>query len=306
MATPIDPQGGRRGTLSSYGEAVTVVIVGLGQLGSDVAARLVARGEDVVGIRRTPPPEPAPLAEPVEGHLTLQLLDIATDLPSLPADTTAVVISLAPRARSVEAYDALYRAGITNVLAAVAALTGPPPRVVFVSSTAVWSEDAGESLDDASPARPATGTARALLAAEDAVRAAVAEACCVRFGGLYGPSSTMLLDQVRAGHVTRPSGWTNRIHRDDAAAVVLHLLGLPAGSLPPVVAGIDEEPALLSEVVDHLAVQLGVAPPQLDDAGRTPDERRRGKRIAAAALRGTGFTYRYPTFREGYGAMLTS
>lgn len=304
VVTPLDPEGRRRGTTSDYGEAVTVVIVGLGQLGSDVAAGLLARGEDVVGIRRTPPPASAPLPEPVEGHVTLQLLDIVTDIPRLPTDTTAVVISLAPRARSVEAYDALYRDGIANVLSAVAALPGRAPRIVFVSSTAVWSEDAGEHLDDASPARPATGTARALLSAEDSVRAAVAEACCVRFGGLYGPSSTMLLDQVRAGHVTRPSGWTNRIHRDDAAAVVLHLLDLPTASLPPVVAGIDEEPALLSEVVDHLAEQLGVAPPQLDPAGRTPEERRCGKRIAAAFLRSSGFAYRYPTFREGYGAML--
>ncbi|HXH36382.1 MAG TPA: NAD-dependent epimerase/dehydratase family protein [Plantibacter sp.] len=319
--TPIGPEGGHRGTVSDYGEAVTVVIVGLGQLGSDVAARLLARGEDVVGIRRTPPPEtaplpapaavpepasltePTPLPEPVEGHVALHLLDIVTDIPSLPADTTAVIISLAPRARSVEAYDALYRNGIANVLAAVAALAGPAPRIVFVSSTGVWSEDSGEQLDDTSPARPATGTARALLAAEDSVHAAVDEACCVRFGGLYGPSSTMLLDQVRAGHVTRPSGWTNRIHRDDAAAVVLRLLDLPAGSLPPVVAGIDEEPALLSEVVDHLAEQLGVAPPKLDEVGRTPEERRRGKRIAATFLRSSGFIYRYPTYREGYGAM---
>lgn len=306
---------------------MAIVIVGLGQLGSDVARLLQARGEDVVGIRRTAPrpaplpeaasipspptlpepsplPERSPLPEPVEGRLTLQLLDIASAVPTLPSDTSAVVVALAPRERSVAAYDALYRTGIANILTAATRLRGPGPRIVFVSSTAVWGEDAGDVLDDTAPASPLTGTAEALLSAERAVLAAVSDACCVRFGGLYGQASTMLVDQVRAGRVTRPSGWTNRIHRDDAAAVITHLLDLPTGSLPPVVAGIDREPALLSDVVDHLAAALGVGPPTLDEAGRTPDERRRGKRIIAAALAATGFEYRYPTFREGYAALL--
>jgi len=321
VAAPPDPEGGRRRPESGYGEAVTVVIVGLGKLGSDVAARLTARGQDVLGIRRTPRPEYAPLPaaptppeqtprpeqtplpELVEGRLTHATVDLTTDTPTLPDDTSAVVVALAPGSRSVEAYDALYRVGIGRLLDAIAALP-TPPRVVFVSSTAVWSEDAGEELDDSSPATPVTGTARALLAAEDTIRAAIPEATSVRFGGLYGPSSTMLLDQVRTGHVTRPSGWTNRIHRDDAAAVILHLLDLPTGALPSVVAGIDEEPALLSTVVDHLADRLGVDPPQLDEAGRTSEEGRRGKRIAASFLRSSGFDYRHPTFREGYAAMV--
>lgn len=289
---------------------MTVVIVGLGQLGSDVAERLVARGENVVGVKRSAPQADSPrladasAPDPDEGHLTLQLLDITTASPALPADTSAIVVSLAPRARSVEAYDALYRDGVGHLLTAVAALAGTAPRILFVSSTAVWSEDAGEQLDDTTPAAPATGTARALLAAEEAVQAASPETSIVRFGGLYGPTSTMFVDQVRDGRVTRPSGWTNRIHRDDAASVIVHLLDLPTASLPPVVAGIDEEPALLSTVADFLADRLGVAPPHLDDAGRAPAERDRGKRITAAALRSTGFTYRYPTFREGYAAQL--
>ena len=287
---------------------MTVVIVGLGQLGSDVAGRLLARGDDVVGVKRTAlqtaTPEPTPASGTTPGSFTLQLYDLTTTTPELPADTTAIVIALAPHQRSVEAYDALYRDGIAHLLTAVAALPGLPPRILFVSSTAVWGEDGGERIDDTTPAAPTTGTARALLAAEDAVTGAVPETSRIRFGGLYGPTSTMFVDQVRDGRVTRPSGWTNRIHRDDAAAVIVHLLDLPATALPPVVAGIDEEPVLLSTAADFIAERLGVAPPTLDDAGRTPDESNRGKRIIAAALHDTGFTYRYPTYREGYAAQL--
>jgi nucleoside-diphosphate-sugar epimerase len=283
---------------------MTIVIVGLGQLGSDVAGRLVARGEDVVGVKRTAPTTAIPATETTSGHFTLQLCDLTTTSPELPTDTVAIVIALAPHQRSVEAYDALYRDGIAHLLAAVAALPGAQPRILFVSSTAVWGEDGGERIDDTTPAVPTTGTARALVAAEEAVSAAVPEVSLIRFGGLYGPTSTMVVDQVRDGRVTRPSGWTNRIHRDDAAAVIVHLLDLPATALPPVVAGIDEEPVLLSTAADFIAERLGVAPPVLDDAGRTPEEAHRGKRIVAAALRDTGFSYRYPTYREGYAAQL--
>ncbi|MBF4570666.1 sugar nucleotide-binding protein [Plantibacter sp. VKM Ac-2880] len=283
---------------------MTIVIVGLGQLGSDVAGRLVARGEDVVGVKRTAPTTPTPVVENAPGRFTLQLCDLTTMSPELPTDTAAIVVALAPHQRSVEAYDGLYRDGVAHLLAAVAELPGIPPRILFVSSTAVWGEDGGERIDDTTPAVPTTGTARALVAAEEAVSAAVPEASLIRFGGLYGPTSTMFVDQVRDGRVTRPSGWTNRIHRDDAAAVILHLLDLPATALPPVVAGIDEEPVLLSTAADFIAERLGVAPPVLDDAGRTPEESRRGKRIVADALRDSGFSYRYPTYREGYAAQL--
>jgi nucleoside-diphosphate-sugar epimerase len=283
---------------------MTIVIVGLGQLGSDVAGRLLTRGEDVVGVKRTAPTTATPATETTPGRFALQLCDLTTATPELPADTAAIVVALAPLQRSVEAYDALYRDGVAHLLAAVAALPGTPPRILFVSSTAVWGEDGGERIDDTTPAVPTTGTARALVAAEEAVRGAVPEASLIRFGGLYGPTSTMFVDQVRDGRVTRPSGWTNRIHRDDAAAAILHLLDLPATALPPVVAGIDEEPVLLSTAADFIAERLGVAPPVLDDAGRTAEESRRGKRIVAAALRDTGFSYRYPTYREGYAAQL--
>jgi uncharacterized protein YbjT (DUF2867 family) len=56
-------------------------------------------------------------------------------------------------------------------------------------------------------------------------------AVVVRFGGIYGPGRTRLIDSVRDGSATRPAGppiFTNRIHRDDCARVLEHLL-VPAG-----------------------------------------------------------------------------
>ena len=112
-----------------------------------------------------------------------------------------------------------------------------------------------------------------------------------------------LLESVRAGRVTIPRGrvrYTNRIHRDDAAGALAHLAGLD--EVPPVVLGVDDEPAERGDVLRWLARALGApAPREVEPEPGVPD---RGKRCRNALLRSTGYALRYPTFREGYGAVL--
>jgi nucleoside-diphosphate-sugar epimerase len=98
-------------------------------------------------------------------------------------------------------------------------------------------------------------------------------------------------------------GYTNRIHRDDAAAALGHLAALPQAERT--VIGVDSEPALACEVISWLArrLELPVPPPA---QGATPGARaaRGSKRCRNARLLATGFRFRYPTYREGYGALL--
>jgi nucleoside-diphosphate-sugar epimerase len=99
---------------------------------------------------------------------------------------------------------------------------------------------------------------------------------------------------VLAGEVGDPHRWTNRIHRDDAAAAVVHLLTRD-GDPGLLYVGTDDEPALLGDVAAHLAQHLGApTPPAADPALAT------GKRLSNARLRATGWVPRYPTYREGY------
>ena len=97
-----------------------------------------------------------------------------------------------------------------------------------------------------------------------------------------------------AGQVRDPNRWTNRIHRDDAAAAVVHLL-TRTGAPGPLYVGTDDEPALLGDVAAHLAQHLGApAPPATDPVRAT------GKRLSNARLHATGWVPAYPTYREGY------
>jgi nucleoside-diphosphate-sugar epimerase len=140
----------------------------------------------------------------------------------------------------------------------------------------------------------------------------------LRLGGIYGPGRTRLIDQVRGGTAVVPAGsrFTNRLHRDDAAAAIVHLCSMDP-SPGPLYLGVDNEPAEFGEVLCFLAAELGLPrPPSASGAGdRTAGgsaggsaggEPSRGsnKRCSNALLRGTGFEFAYPGFREGYRAIL--
>jgi nucleoside-diphosphate-sugar epimerase len=272
-----------------------VVIAGCGDLGTEVGLRLAAAGHAVVGVRRSPERLPDPIIG-VRGDLAAGHLD------ELPDDTELIVYTAAAGERSEAAYLGAYLAGPRHVLDALARVRARPRRFVFVSSTAVYGVDDGSWVDEETPAEPRTVTAEVLVAAEQAILGRGPQPTALRLSGIYGPGRMRLVDQVRDGHavVPDPPVFTNRIHRDDAAAAIVHLL-TRREEPDPVVLGSDHAPADRGEVLRWLAEQLDVPPPPSG-----PDERSRGgnKRCRNDRLVATGFAFTYPTYREGYAAVL--
>ena len=73
----------------------------------------------------------------------------------------------------------------------------------------------------------------------------------------------------------------------------------------PLYLAADEKPAEIAVVLRWIAERLGVSPPRVDRprvAGR--EGRASNKRVRSARLLATGYRFRYPTFREGYGALI--
>jgi nucleoside-diphosphate-sugar epimerase len=136
-----------------------------------------------------------------------------------------------------------------------------------------------------------------LLAAEELFGERLPGGTVLRLSGLYGGGSTRLLDMVREGRVEDPHRWTNRIHREDAAAAIVHLLTRPV-SPEPLYLGTDDEPAQLGDVAAFLADRLDApAPPPADPAlGH-------GKRLSNARLRATGWAPAITSYREGYASV---
>lgn len=172
-------------------------------------------------------------------------------------------------------------------------------KMLFVSSTSVYAQAAGEWVTEESAAEPKTETGKILRESEDLVLSK--NGIVTRLGGIYGPNRSALLKRfVNNDAIPSPDDdrFVNAIHRDDAAAAIELLLGRKEseGEIYNVV---DNEPQLLSECYRWLAARMNRPLPPV---GRSPSKRKRGesnKRVSNAKLRMFGWQPRFPNFASG-------
>ena len=268
-----------------------VLIAGCGDVGGELARRLLADGHEVYGLRRRPHLLPRGV-RPVEGDLREP-----RSLGAVPGGLDVLCYTAAADGRSPAAYRGAYVDGPRNLLRAVAR-TSSLRRVLYTSSTRVYPQSGGEWVDEDSPTGSGDIYARLLLEGEAAAREATVPAVVVRLAGIYGPGRTRFIDLVRAGRPCAAARYTNRIHRDDCASVLRHLMRLDRPL--PLYLGADHEPATQCEVADWIAKRAGLPPPVRASGGPGGA----GKRCRNARLLASGYTFLHRSFREGYGAML--
>jgi nucleoside-diphosphate-sugar epimerase len=277
---------------------VRVLIAGAGYVGAELAALLARAGHDVLALRRTPPRGITPRVR----WLACDLGD-ASALDALGLEgVDALAYLVAADARDDTAYRRAYVDGLANLLARLGRGSSLQ-RVLFASSTSVYAQDDGSWVDELSPTAPSELTAQRVLEGETVARGAACPAVALRLGGIYGPGRTALLERVRRGEARLPRvpHYTNRIHRDDAARACAHLLAPEAPARCYV--GVDHDPADQAEVLRWLAARTDSPPPQGDYDATAPPT---GKRANNARLRASGFTFTYPTYREGYAPLITA
>jgi nucleoside-diphosphate-sugar epimerase len=193
-------------------------------------------------------------------------------------------------------YRAIYVDGLRDLLGALRSSACPLRRIFFTSSTAVYGQSEGEWVDETSPTKPSGFNGRILLDAEEIVRKAPETSISVRLSGIYGPGRTRLVRKVWSGEAIATKSWTNRIHVEDCAGALHHLMRFE--NPEPLYLGSDEEPATTADVVTWLSSELGVPTPPAPSAGSQPE--RLNKRCRAARLRDSGYRFEQPTFRDGY------
>jgi len=277
-----------------------VVIAGCGYVGNALARMLLAEGHEVFGIRR----DPTKLAKGVKAIRG----DVADprSLGPAPQRVEYVVYAVGADEGSEQAYRRAYLDGLAGFLEWLANEGQRPKRIVMTSSTSVYGQRRGEHIDEDSPTHPTQFRGETLLASERLLAATGMSTVVVRLGGIYGPERTSLIDRALAGELRlRPvEHFTNRIHRDDAAGLVRHLLFHPSPA--PLYLGVDSEPADESAVHAWIAKELGVPEPPVQEK-EDPASRRRGvgsKRCSNRRARESGYAFRFPSFREGYGALI--
>jgi nucleoside-diphosphate-sugar epimerase len=277
-----------------------VLIAGCGYVGTALGVRLVAAGHVVWGIRRA-----AEGLAPGIRHLAADLTAPET-LHTLPQGLDVVFYTAAPNGSDDTAYRAIYIDGLRHLLQALVRQRQSPRRVLFTSSTAVHAQSAGEWVDETSPTEPCHFSGRRVLEGERLLLDGPFPATVIRFGGIYGPGRSSLIERVRQGVATCRDGpplYTNRIHRDDSAGALQHLMTLPEPD--SLYIGVDHEPADHCDVLRWLAAQFDAPAPRVEASSGTDSRRHRtNKRCRNTKLVASGYVFRYPTFREGYTALL--
>lgn len=277
-----------------------IVIAGCGYVGNALARLLLAEDHEVFGIRRDPS-QLAPGVRGVRGDLS-----DPKSLGPAPQRVDYAVFSVGADEGSEKAYRRAYLDGLAGFLEWLANEGQRPKRIVMTSSTSVYGQRRGEPIDEDSPTHPTQFRGETLLASERLLASSGIPSVVVRLGGIYGPDRTSLIERARAGELRiRPvEHFTNRIHRDDAAGLIRHLLFHPAPE--PLYLGVDSEPADESVVHAFIAKELGLPEPPLQEK-EDASPRRQGvgsKRCSNLRARASGYRFRYPSFREGYGALI--
>ena len=271
-----------------------VLLAGCGDLGLRVAQRLLARGDRVWALRRAPP------AGDASGiHWLRADLRQPETLRDMPPGITRLVYLPTPDRRDEAAYRATFADGLRHLLQALDAHA--LRRVLLVSSTAVYGAHDGEWVDETTAPAPPGFNGKVLLDTERWLAAQSVPSVTLRLAGLYGPGRLQLIERLRSGQVRVPRGhphWANRVHVDDAAHAIVHLLELPAPQ--SLYLGVDDTPLPLDVLYDQLA-RLAGAPLPIE--GPAPAGIG-SKRISNARLRASGWVPQWPDARVGYAALL--
>lgn len=275
-----------------------ILIAGCGDIGAAVGTQLAEDGHEVVGLKRNPPEEHGVIRY-IKGDLAR-----ADELADLDTRFDHVIYILSPDGRSEEAYRRVFELGLDNLLN-VFSRAGSKAGFVFVSSSGVYGQKRGEWVDEDSPAEPVSLTGKIIRKAEAAVLQHGDRNCIVRFSGIYGRGRSWLLEDVaRGGEVQYdPPYYTNRIHRDDCAAVLRFVSSrmIAGDRLDPVYLASDDDPAPKWDVYSYLAERLGLAAP---GKAVLPHDADQNKRCRNTRLKQLGYRFIYESYREGYAALL--
>jgi len=187
----------------------------------------------------------------------------------------------------------------------------------YLSTTGVYGDRGGASVDESAELRPSGARGRRRVAAEAGWlalwRRRGVPVHIFRLAGIYGPGRSPF-DALRAGTARRidvPGHLFSRIHVEDIAAVLAASIARPRpGAIYNVC---DDEPAQPSDVVAYAAQLLGMAPPPLvpfDGAELSPMARSfwtDNRRVSNAQLKQElGIRLSYPDYRAGLRAILAA
>lgn len=195
-----------------------ILFIGYGKTSQRVAKQLFQQGHQITTVSRSAKEDD--FAE----HLIQDIHQL--DLSQVePID--AVYVLLAPaRHAQFNAVDAYRHTYVDSVQPIVQALVHHPIQsLIVVSSTRVYGEHEGERIDDDTVPQPIDERGMLLLEMEHRYTQAFPNECViVRPSGIYGTSIARIQKLAETTRCYPNIHWSNRIHIDDLAKFLCHLL----------------------------------------------------------------------------------
>ncbi|MGX9146500.1 SDR family oxidoreductase [Mesorhizobium sp. 128a] len=182
----------------------------------------------------------------------------------------------------------------------------------YLSTVGVYGDHGGAWVDEAAECRPVSKRSVLRVAAEEnwveLGRNAGVPVAVLRLSGIYGPGRNALvnLENGSARRLVKPDQVFNRIHCDDIAGALWHLIAGNTGGIFNIT---DDEPAPPQDVVTYAASLMGVEPPPeipFETAQLSPMARSfygENKRVANTAIKAEGYRFRFPDYRQAFDRM---
>ena len=258
----------------------TILMIGLGKIGLPVAKQLAAQGHCVIGVSRSTPTDSAfcsPMTAklpPDNDHLYQKNLHfVASDARALiiaqlsqwTSQISQICIIVSPDTPSLQDYRDSYYAIAEHVVRLGDHLPNLK-RVVFISSTGVYGQNAGEVIDINTPVfAPASATSQVILQTEQLLQQHFEDkSVIIRPSGIYGQSRLRLLTMATQLAAQSPNmtsdypsnTWTNRIMDIDLVSIIVKVTN--TGETVPVYLATDNAPVPLYTVLNYLATAQGL------------------------------------------------
>ena len=294
----------------------TMVIVGAGYTGMELARQAIEADFEVIGTTRDP--EKAKRLEAM--GVTPILWDVNDELAAVEAyltDQAQVVYSLPTLFKSYEAGGAQARHVAPVRRLVEACQDGGVRRFIYLSSTSVYGDHSGEWVDESTDLWPNSSYGKMRADIEAFLMGCDVDfpITIARLGGIYGPGRT-LADFMRKGRYTLIDGGkkvTNRIHVHDIARAILTVVE-KGPKEHRIFNFTDGHPQPARDVVEFVCEQTSLEwPPEetLEEyARRTEDPNRLARRTNAIRVlnerlrRELDFELVYPDVFSGYQAIL--
>ena len=264
-----------------------ILVVGPGYIGQPLSKALVADGHEVSALRRS--------NGAIDGVQLIQH-DLSKDSQLELPHFDEIVFCLSPGSRELNAYKNIYVNGVRRVLDA---LPQEAKSLYFISSTGVYSENDGAWVDEGTVLISEEGTRSQILQeAESQIIAACENHYVFRFGGIYGPGRTRLVQKLKDG-LEPPSQrpyYTNRIHQDDGVGVLRHFVSKRPN--PGIYNVVDSDRADINDMISWARKNWSV------NACQAATMRQgQNKRVSNRKLLGTGYRLLVESFRDSYGRL---